>query len=313
MTSVERAISVVMLVKNELRHLERSLPLTLAQEVDAAVDITVIDSGSTDGSVELVSRLAADDGRLRLVQIEPAAFHHARTRNLGAELTTGRYLVYLGGDAIPADRAWLGRLVGPVKDEELTDVVASYGRQVPRPGAGVANICRMTTNYGPESRVKRMTAGLTSKELYFFSSVACCIDRSALEAPLFDADFPVNEDVTLSRRIIDSGRAIAYVADAVVEHSHEYSSGRVLRRYFDHAVVYERLGILGGDLGDVSGGDARRMLAVSRRVLRGRGPVDYLRVGTFLAVAYAGLQLGRHRSRLPRRVRRALTVYGTED
>ncbi len=313
MTGGAAVVNVVILARNEAHHLQRSLPTLLNQDIEVPFDVTVIDSGSVDGSVELVRHLADADPRLRLLQIDPAAFHHARTRNLGAEATTGRYLVYLGGDAVPIGRSWLRDLTEPVMDPERPDLVAAYGRQVARPGAGVANVARTLYNYGPEPVVKRLGAGLSPKELHFFSSVACCVDRAAVSLPLFDPEIPVNEDVTLSRRIISAGLQIAYVPTAVVEHSHEYSSREILRRYFDNAVVYQRLGIFGRGGDDVSRGDAWQLLGAAREALRGRGPIDYLRVVIFLGASFAGVQLGRHRTLLPKRLQRALTVYGTVD
>ncbi len=301
-----------MLVKNELRHLRRSLPVLLEQDTELPFDLTVIDSGSTDGSLDYLQGLTEADGRVRVVQIPPSEFHHARTRNLGAEITSGRLLVYLGGDAIPLGSSWLRTLAAPILAPR-TDVVATYGRQVPRAGAGISNQCRMAYNYGPRPVEKRATARLSAKERYFFSSVACCIDRSRVASPPFDERFPVNEDITLSHRIIAAGSAIAYVPEAVVEHSHEYSSWQVLRRYFDHQVVYEGLGIFGAAQPDDSMRDLRAFLRASIVQLRGHGPLDYARVGAFLCASAIGLPLGRHRRVLPRALRRRLRVYGTVD
>ena len=51
--------------------------------------------------------------------------------------------------------------------------------------------------------MKDRDAALSPKERYFFSSVSCAIDRRRLDTPFFDERVPVNEDITLSRHLID--------------------------------------------------------------------------------------------------------------
>ena len=45
-----------------------------------------------------------------------ADFSHGRARNLGAREAKGEIVVLLTQDAVPADRAWLARLLEPFAD-----------------------------------------------------------------------------------------------------------------------------------------------------------------------------------------------------
>jgi rhamnosyltransferase len=301
-------IGIVILAKDEAHNLRRSLPVILSQEIGHEYEVVVIDSGSTDGSVELVAGMATDHPNLRLVQIGAHEFHHARTRNRGAELTEARYVVYLGGDAIPTSRAWLRTLAAPVLD--AGSVAAAYGRQLPRPNAGIASLCRMTYNYPDSSRVKDASASISPKERYFFSSVNCIVDRARAPDPFFDASIPVNEDVTLSRRLIEGGHAIAYVAEAAVEHSHDYSWWQIVQRYFDNAVTYQRIGIFGAG-GERLGDDGARYLRIAMHQLRGRPYADLVRFAAFFACSVVGVQLGMRYRHLPAWLQRRLSAYGT--
>src|SRR5579862_9368668 len=103
-------ISIIMLVKNEAKTLVQSLPVIAQQEIDRPYEVLVVDSGSSDGSAQMIQERQARDPAWRLIQIPPSDFHHARTRNLGAHLAKADHLVYLGGDALPADKLWLKRL-----------------------------------------------------------------------------------------------------------------------------------------------------------------------------------------------------------
>jgi len=301
-------LSIVIPVKNGRWHLEQSLPLLLRQDAPWAIEIIVVDSGSTDGTREFVRATADVDSRVRMVDIEPSDFHHARTRNLGASIASGRYIVFLNGDAIPQGDRWLAELVGPVA-RDSRGAVASYGRQIARADADVLSICRMAFNYGPTSSLKDAASELSARSLYAFSTVACAIDTERVPRPLFDDRFPVAEDVGLSKRIIDGGGAIAYVSGAVAIHHHKYGYLEILRRYFDYGVIYERSGIFRG--GTRVGGDGRRYLRTARGVLSRRPFADTIRFAVFFGASAIGVQLGRGHRRLPRMVCTVLTVYGT--
>ncbi|MET0817988.1 MAG: glycosyltransferase family A protein, partial [Solirubrobacteraceae bacterium] len=91
--------SVVIPVKDGARYLEEVLAAVLAQE--PGIEVLVIDSGSRDGSPAIARAAGAE-----LLQIEPGSFGHGRTRNLGAERTSGELICFLTQDATPLP-GWL--------------------------------------------------------------------------------------------------------------------------------------------------------------------------------------------------------------
>ncbi len=64
------------------------------------LELLVIDSGSRDGSLEIARELADE-----VIEIAPGEFGHGRTRNLGAERTSGELICFLTQDAIPVSPA----------------------------------------------------------------------------------------------------------------------------------------------------------------------------------------------------------------
>ena len=111
-----------------------------------------------------------------------------------------------------------------------------------------------------------------------------------------------------------AGLSIVYDPDAVVRHSHRYSVGAALRRFFDSGVSSRR--------SYIEGPASRR--AVRRAAARyGRDEVRWLwSTGNRRWIPYAavyecakflGLQLGLHHERVPTRIKRRLGYYRRND
>ncbi|HWX87486.1 MAG TPA: glycosyltransferase family A protein, partial [Solirubrobacteraceae bacterium] len=89
------SVSVVIPVKDGERYL-RELLEALAREGPS--ETLVIDSGSRDRSRE-IARAAG----VEVLEIEPTEFAHGKTRNLGAERTSGELICFLTQDATPCE------------------------------------------------------------------------------------------------------------------------------------------------------------------------------------------------------------------
>src|SRR5688572_9830177 len=117
-----RPVSVVIPVKDGGPLLRRCLEAVRSQ---GPVELVVIDSGSSDGSVEIARRLAD-----QLIEIPRAAFGHGRSRNLAARRTSGDLICFLTQDAVPQE-GWLAAYL-----EAFTlapRVGAAFGPHLPHP------------------------------------------------------------------------------------------------------------------------------------------------------------------------------------
>src|SRR5215218_7508673 len=76
------------------------------QQVDRDVELLVVDSGSTDGSVVLARSHGA-----RVVEISRNDFSHGGTRNRLMELAEGDHVSFLTQDSLPAGRGWPAALL----------------------------------------------------------------------------------------------------------------------------------------------------------------------------------------------------------
>ncbi|MCR5183837.1 MAG: glycosyltransferase, partial [Opitutales bacterium] len=89
-------ISVIVPVYNKEEAIESTLRSVLEQDCPVDFEIVVVDDGSTDGSAEIVRRLAESDCRLRYHYKDNGGVSSAR--NAGTFLARGEWLCYLDAD-----------------------------------------------------------------------------------------------------------------------------------------------------------------------------------------------------------------------
>lgn len=232
-------ISIVIPVKNGGSDLARCLEAISRQQLGEEVEVVVIDSASSDGSVELAR------GHGAVVREIPAAeFTHGRSRNLGAGIARGELLVFISQDAYPVGEDWLARLTAPLRSDE--DVAGVYGRQLPHEGARPPERFFLDFLYGAERREQRVSgpAELTM-ETTLFSNVNAAIRRELWQRFPFPEDLVMSEDQDWSRRVLLEGYTVVYEPAAAVRHSHNYTLLGAFRRFFDSGASAENAYLAG--------------------------------------------------------------------
>lgn len=90
------AVSAILPCRNEARHIEAAVRSVLAQAPpEGGYEVLVVDGMSEDGTRDVLHRLAAEDGRL-LVLDNPARITPV-AMNLGIRASRGRYIAIMGG------------------------------------------------------------------------------------------------------------------------------------------------------------------------------------------------------------------------
>jgi rhamnosyltransferase len=287
-------ISVVIPVKNGGDDLVRCLDALARQRVADEVEVVVVDSGSTDGSIEVARERGA-----RVHEIPPQEFNHGATRNLGAELARGDVLVFISQDAEPLGEEWLARLVAPLSDDDR--IAGAYGRQLAREDAVPPERYFLDFLYGPSPRTQQIAdASQISMESTLFSNANSAMRRTLWNRFRFADDIIMSEDQDWSRRVLLDGWRIAYQPDAVVRHSHPYTIGSAFRRFFDSGVSADRA-YLAAERSN------RALRSAALRYLRGElgwlarsGQARWIPYASVYELAkLAGLVLGARHRRLP--------------
>lgn len=273
----------------------------VAQNVDPA-QVLIVDSSSTDGT----DHLAKASG-FELVLIDKREFNHGGTRQWATRFfPDAEILVYLTQDAILADGA-LNQLLTAFRDPS---VGAAYGRQLPRPEAGPIEAHGRLFNYPALSTLRSLESRQTlGFKAIFISNSFAAYRRSALdEMGGFPADVIFGEDTITAARMVLRGWKIAYVADACVYHSHEYSLWQEFKRYFDIGVLHSRQSWLVKEFGGARGEGKRYVFSEMKYLLK-RNPLLIPSALLRTLAKFAGYWLGKREKRLSTGLKSRISMH----
>ena len=216
--------SVVIRAFNEERHIGRLLSGIMNQSLPA-VEILLVDSGSTDATVAIASQYP-----VRLLSIPPESFSFGRSLNLGCAAARADYVVIASAHVYPVYGDWLEKLLEPFQDPAVAMV---YGKQ-----RGHAE-----SRYS-EEQVFRTWFPDTSRRRQdhpFCNNANAAIRRRLWKRRLYNESLPALEDVDWATWAIGQGHTLAYVAEAEVIHVHEETPGAVYNRYRREAMALRQI------------------------------------------------------------------------
>ncbi len=288
------SVGVAVITHCARHHLERCLPPILQSSLRPRV--LVVNSSSGDGTVEEAERLGADT----LIVPRPE-FNHGDTRERARQELGTDIVAMVTPDAYAVDEHVLGKLVEPIRREEAA---VAYARQIAHDGAGFWEAFPRTFNYPDESQVR----SLADRERYgiytiFCSNAFAVYDNRALDEIGGFAPVLTHEDQVAVAKILQNGHSIAYVAEAVVQHSHTYGLGQEFKRYFDTG--YARR--LNAGVTGVSGTDEARGRSFSTSLLKEivrRKPWSLPYALLHLGAKWSGYRLGAACTKAPDWIKR---------
>jgi rhamnosyltransferase len=237
--TITSRISVIVPVRNAGHELEQLLSKIRSQRKVDDVEIIIIDSESTDDSVQTAKQFGA-----KIISIKKSEFNHGGTRNLGAAEARGDYIVFTVQDAIPVSNYWLYNMV--CSFIAYPELAALSTKQFVKPEADLFSLWSNEnminvlgfegdTMYSLSEGSGDIDWGLfdnkTKRMLTFFDDVSSCIRRDVFQeikfSPLINA-----EDIDFGTKLLDNRKPIAYLTSTGVYHWHEHGAGDVFKRNY---------------------------------------------------------------------------------
>jgi rhamnosyltransferase len=217
--------SIIIRTLNEARYLPFLLEAIDAQHSEFGCEVIVVDSGSTDGTLEI-----AYSHGCRILTIARKEFSFGRSLNLGCKAAIGNYLVIISGHCVPCHGSWLQRLVTPLAEGVVS---YTYGRQLGGTDTHWSEH-RIFAKYFPEQSVVPQPG-------IYCNNANSAILRSAWERYQFDEQLTGLEDIHMAQRLVADGGKVGYVAQASAFHYHHENWPQVQRRFEREAVALQRI------------------------------------------------------------------------
>lgn len=227
-------IAVVVPVRNEERHIARTLDALMSQEYPpAAFEVIVVDGQSSDRTWQIAAEYAARFQNVRLFE-NPNRWSSA-ARNIGIRETSADVILIVDGHCELADRSHLAR----VADAFERSGADCLGRPQPL-GIGGANHAQRAIalargcwlGHHPDSYIFSSGEGLVPAH-----SVAAAYRRDVFDKiGMFDEEFDACEDVELNHRIDRRGLK-CFWTDRIALH---YVPRSTLRGLFRQMARYGR-------------------------------------------------------------------------
>ena len=216
-------ISILVRSKNDEPFVEATLRAIFDQECEIPFEVLCCDDGSTDRTPQLIATFP----QAILLPRSPGDYYPGQRLNYMVANAQGDIVVFNNADAIPQGQNWLQNLIAPLLGGTAD---ATYGNQLPRPNAKF--LVR-------KDHLRAFGDGKTAaKWRFFFSLATAAVWRKDLLDNPFDETIRYSEDVEWAHR---RNRRIAYVPEAQVEHSHNYTLAEVRRRFYGEGQADARI------------------------------------------------------------------------
>jgi len=216
--------SIVIRAYNEEKHIGRLLE-GIRRQTFKDVEIILVDSGSTDGTVPVAESFGA-----RIVRIPSDEFTFGRSLNFGLGEATREFVVIASAHVYPVYPDWLESLLRPFEDE---NVALTYGKQR-GPEFAKFSEQQIFHQWYPD-------IGKPNQETTFCNNANAAIRKSLWEKNPYDETLTGLEDLAWAKWAKEQGHKIAYIPEAEIIHVHNETPRGVFNRYRREAMAFKKI------------------------------------------------------------------------
>jgi rhamnosyltransferase len=265
----------------------------------------IVDSGSKDNTVNLAKAYG-----FNVIIIPQEEFNHGSTRQMLVEKAAGADIaLFLTQDAILAGDNSVANLILAFNDSLIA---LAYGRQLPHEHAQPLEEHARLYNY-PEKSQER---SINDKGRLGFKTIFCSNSFAAYRVSALSqaGGFPLNsimgEDTITAAKLLGLNYKIAYVAEATVRHSHNYTFKEEFKRFFDTRVFHEQNKWLVQQFGGPAGEGKKYVVSELKFILK-HYPTKVFKIFSSVMGKWLGYNAGRFYARIPMRVLKKMSMHAS--
>jgi glycosyltransferase involved in cell wall biosynthesis len=217
--------SIIIRAFNEEKHIRKLIKGIKNQKCDSEIEIILVDSGSTDKTVEY----AREEGVV-IVKIKPEEFSFGYALNIGCEKASGDFLIFASAHVFPIYDDWIQKLIIPFENENVALV---YGRQVGDRNSKFSERRLMHKWFPTVSNYNQLHP--------FCNNANTAIRNKLWFSNKYDESLTGLEDLAWADRILSQGYHLVYEAESIIVHVHEETPKKIYNRYFREAIAYKRI------------------------------------------------------------------------
>jgi rhamnosyltransferase len=174
---------------------------------------------------------------------------------------------FLTQDAIPSENA-IHTLSQAFTND--SSIAVAYGRQLPHDDANPLAKHARLFNYKDNSYVYGIEDKHGIKTVFTSNSFAAYKIEYFNKIGGFSNKTILSEDMLFTAKALVSGYKVAYVANAIVKHSHNYSPIQEFRRYFDTGIFHCKESWIQDSFGNAESEGIRFVLSELRFLLKNK-------------------------------------------
>ena len=212
-------ISFVIRTKDEVRDIEKTCKLIRNQKGDFNTEIIIVDSGSSDGTLEVAQKYADI-----VVNIMPKDFSWGAALNMGIEVAHGKYIFLLSAHCFFVADNTVQKGIGFLSQGSI---IAVYGKQIGDKNKNVYEYVELNEIY-PSIYLETSD----NCRIHGISNACCMLMKDVWKYNRFDEQMQSSEDLEWYERMTKQGYILGYTDEIQLIHGHYYNPQYVYKKNY---------------------------------------------------------------------------------